>query len=436
MTKTRTAGQVGVGALALGLVLAALLAMSMMLAASKSAHADTTFTVNSTVDPGNGVCDFSCTLREAITAANNTPGRDTIRFNIFGSGVRTISPDTKLPAITEALTIDGYTQTGASPNTKARGTNAQLMVELDGSLLESPAGFGQNGLSITADDVVVRGLVINRFDDGNGIVVFGDSPTGVKVEGNFIGTDASGTQDLGNSAGVVISGSDGSNTVGGVSPDDRNLISANDDEGVLLLSEDNKVQGNLIGTGKDGAADLGNDGDGVALESVTGNIVGGGEANIIAFNGSDGVEVGDSDGPATGNRILGNSIFSNDSLGIDLAGATANDPADADTGANDLQNFPVLTLAERDAGKTTIEGKLKSTPNKQYTVQLFSNPQGQDEGETFVGQVKVTTDAQGKASFTFESTQPRSDQNITATATDKSAKNTSEFSAPKTVVAR
>ena len=137
------------------------LAALLVLEASIPARADTTFTVSNPFDPGDGNCNISCTLREAITAANNTPGADTIRFKIRGEGVKTISPTSELPAITDEVTIDGYAQLGASPNTLAKATNARIMVELDGS----NAGPSADGLQIEADDVVVRGLAINRFDN-------------------------------------------------------------------------------------------------------------------------------------------------------------------------------------------------------------------------------------------------------------------------------
>src|SRR5262245_8777850 len=93
-----------------------------------------TIVVDNTVDPGDGICASpGCTLREAITAANTNPGADTIVFNIPGGGVHTISPTSSLPEITESVTIDGYTQPGASENTLAVGDDAVLLIELDGS---------------------------------------------------------------------------------------------------------------------------------------------------------------------------------------------------------------------------------------------------------------------------------------------------------------
>jgi hypothetical protein len=133
------------------------------------------------------------------------------------------------------------------------------------------------------------------------------------------------------------------------------------------------------------------------------------------------------------NRILFNSIFDNDGLGIDLGadGVTPNDNRDPDTGGNALQNFPTLIQAATTGGKTTIEGRLNSTPNKTFTIQFFSNPMGDisgfGEGKTFIGQRSVTTNANGNATFSFTATQRvRVGHWVTATATDTLG-NTSEF---------
>ena len=145
----------------------------MLLALSSGpAEAATTFTVNDDrrcrgQQITNGRCDSDaaagsqCTLRAAIEEANDTAGADTIDFDIGGTGVaRTISPASALPTITDAVTIDGYTQPGSSPNTLATGNDAVLNVQLDGI----NAGSGVDGLRIEAPDCTIKGLVIRRFD--------------------------------------------------------------------------------------------------------------------------------------------------------------------------------------------------------------------------------------------------------------------------------
>ena len=150
-------------------------------------------TVNSADDVDDGACDAAhCSLREAINAANGNAGRDTIAFNIPGPGHHTIQPASVLPTITDPVVIDGYIEAGASPNTNpiTTGSNAVLKIELDGSV----AGVGVHGLHITAGSSTVRGLVINRFG-GSGIVL--ETTGGNMIEGNFIGTNVTGSAKLG-----------------------------------------------------------------------------------------------------------------------------------------------------------------------------------------------------------------------------------------------
>ena len=116
-----------------------------LLAANTSAA---TFTVTNTVDSGPG------TQRQAILDANASAGPDTIAFAIPGSGVHTITPATLLPALTQTVTIDGYTQPGSSPNTDPIATNAVILIELDGSA--APGGDGIQFVS--HDGSLLRGL--------------------------------------------------------------------------------------------------------------------------------------------------------------------------------------------------------------------------------------------------------------------------------------
>lgn len=439
--------------LLLGLALAALLSTSLVLAATP-AHATKTFTVNSTLDSadlsaGDGVCDAltsggeQCTLRAAIQEANHpiNPGGDFIGFNIGGGvGVKTISPRSELPAITEQLTINGYTQPGATENTDTRPgkTNARPLVELAGT---NVAQLPVDGLDVKAANVVVRGLVINRFPfDGIDVRANADGlkPTAVKIEGNFIGTDATGREDLGNGTSGVLLIDARNTTVGGTTPDARNLISGNASDGVSLITADNnKVEGNLVGTGKDGVSNLANGANGIELFGSDGVTVGGatsGTANIIAFNGATGVRV--SGDITLGDRIVGNSVFLNAGQGLDLGadGRTDNDVDDPDAGPNLLQNFPVIASARAGRDGTILKGRLNSTPGRTFTIQFFSNPPATDEGKTFLGQKSVSTDADGDAEISFR-TRKRAAGSVTATATDP-AGNTSEFSAPKTVSRR
>lgn len=292
---------------------------------------------------------------------------------------------------------------------------------------------------------MVKGLVINRFAVA-GVAIGGG--VGTRVEGNFIGTDPSGTIDRGN-GGEGVRFFDGSfNVVGGASPGARNLISGNGRNGVSFDTGDgangNRIEGNFIGTKKDGTSFLANGGAGVSIVDSYDVTIGGatpGAANTIAFNDTDGISIrtGFFDIESTGNRILGNSIFSNALRGIDLDddGITPNDAGDADAGANNLQNYPVLSSAVKSGPTNAIRGSLNSIPNTTFTLQFFSNPtadlSGFGEGQRFLGQRNVTTGASGDAAFSFSIQAATAvGQTVTATATSVSG-NTSEFSKAITI---
>ena len=439
-----------------------------------------TFVVTNSNDSGAG------SLRQAIFDANARVGTDFIVFNIPNAGVKTIRPLTPLPKITSPVTIDGYSQPGAHVNTLSIGDDdAVLLIELDGSGLVFSS---EGGLDIQAGNSIVRGLVINRFSNAGVLMNFGG---GNLIVGNFIGTDASGTIDLGNGTGIKIGSTDilggfsTDNVIGGTAPEFRNVISGNGTGiavssdarvGDLSQSRGNLILGNYVGVAADGRTPLGNS-SGIAVATadrgadgiLPGNTIGGtepGAGNIIAFNSNGGVVVSS----GYGNAIRGNSIYANDpppapnvnylnSLGISLGDANGvsllnvNDPDDADTGdrlvrfsdgssviipgGNLVQNFPVLSSAIVDNGAITIEGRLDSARSTTFQIDLYANeqmdPTSFGEGQFYLGSVSVTTDINGHGEFTapFNLSIPNV-QFITATATDP-GNNTSEFSARVTV---
>ncbi|MFN2427527.1 MAG: hypothetical protein ABR587_13885, partial [Candidatus Binatia bacterium] len=176
-------------------------------------------------------------LAQAITNANATVEADTISFQVLGVGKRIFSAD--LPAVTQPLTIDGYTQFPASDNSiDMFATNANIIIALDGSAL--PAG--EAVLQIDAGPTVIRGLEIRGIKaQGYGIRVK-SGVEGVSILGCFIGTD--GTADLSSGTGIRV---DGRATIGSEPEEDRNLISGNDQGGIVLRGPASDVRNNLIG---------------------------------------------------------------------------------------------------------------------------------------------------------------------------------------------
>ena len=360
------------------------------------------FTVTNTADSGEG------SLRQAILNANANPGEDQITFVLPGAGPFTIRPLSPLPAITDTVTIDAL----KLPSTDDSDDNQRSApaVVLDGSL----PGTGTDGLLVVSGIATIQGLVIDHFS-GDGIRVI--TGGGATIEDNFIGTDVTGSTTAGNGLyGVEVENNAADD--GDDEDDDGppsfgtqmygNVISANGAGGVFIHgvgAAGNDLEGNRIGTQADGASPLGNLGPGVLLDGgATVTSIGSGlpdGENTIAFNHGAGVDVR----AATVSRIRVNSIFGNSGLAIDLGGdgVTPNDTDDSDEGADDLQNFPVLTHVDSYGGYTFIEGTLTSAPDNHYIVEFYSSaapdPMGFGPGQTYLGMANIEIDDSGNASF-------------------------------------
>ena len=255
------------------------------------------------------------------------------------------------------------------------------------------------------------------------------------IQGNYIGTNAAGTSAIANGGrGIRIKSANV--TVGGSTAGAGNLISGNNNDGILLSSDSDGtvIQGNNIGTTADGTGTIQNNGDGIQVQA-NGITIGGsnaGEGNLIAGNRDNGILVSSNGGEL---QILGNSIADNGDIGIDLGndGVTANDTDDSDTGINTLQNFPVFDFAERVSGDLIVSGSLNSIASTTFRVEFFLNDSldatGYGEGETYLGSQNITTNASNTAEFTVNLGAVASlGQFVTATATNLTTNETSEFS--------
>jgi parallel beta-helix repeat protein len=263
--------------------------------------------------------------------------------------------------------------------------------------------------------------------------VAGQSSNNNTIAGNYIGTvDGSSGPGNGNNGVMLFSSGGGliTNTmIGGATASHGNVIARNQFGGVSLGGSgttNNVVRNNRIGVLAAGLGASPNAGAGVFINDATDNLI---EENLIAFNNTHGVQL---NSLAVRNRILGNSIRSNTAFGIELGNdsVTANDPGDADTGANNLQNYPVLTNATNSAGATTrVNIDLSSFATGLYTVEVFANAgcdgSGNGEGERRI-QVFNGFAAPSNGQFFLAEAVPQG-QFITATATDAQG-NTSEFS--------
>jgi CSLREA domain-containing protein len=188
--------------------------------------------------------------------------------------------------------------------------------------VERGMGINGAGIGLPAVGNVIRDNVISG-NGTNGIDIWSANTTGNTVTGNLIGTKASGMAALGNvGMGIIVGGGAHDNTICGTTPDERNVISAND-VGIAINEYDGtphdiEVIGNYIGTDVNGTGPLGNVHEGVVIAYSPDNIIGGlslGEWNVISANGGSGVAInGDT---STGNAVEANYIGTNDS-GDDL----------------------------------------------------------------------------------------------------------------------
>ena len=273
------------------------------------------------------------------------------------------------------------------------GTDGTGDVDLGNSLgvsIESPN-------NVVGGDELFDGNVISG-STGDGVALLSD---GNVVEANKIGTDIWGVDALPNANGIRVAGS--GNVIGGSSGFTGNLVSGNLFDGIKIDQPagfdpfGTSVLDNNIGTALNGTDPLPNGDDGVSILNGSSSTIGASDpeyGNVIAFNGGDGVNVV----AGAGHSIIGNSIFENGDLGIDLAddGVTLNDANDVDSGANSLQNHPEITVA----GTTTVDWALDGRPFTHYRIELYGNGSSCDvsdsgEGETFLGSTYVWTDALG-----------------------------------------
>jgi hypothetical protein len=329
-----------------------------------------------------------------------------------------------------------------------------------------------SGVSLGTQYNVVGGNTVGERNlisgnDNCGVGIYQSLAMSNTVIGNYIGTDASGTAALGNGyQGVWVSYGAKYNVIGGDTASERNLISGNGSDGVLIRysgTMHNTVIGNYIGTDANGAVAVPNGSTGVAIRDSAGyNVIGGdtaGEGNLISGNGSSGVNIrenGTMDNTIIGNYIgtdaVGTSGLGNNDDGVLLyAGAQRNTIGLSNTIAyND--RFGVLIVGATTLSNTITQNSIYSNTEKgielydggnlelfppiitellsdtvsgvappNSTVEVFSD--SGDEGRVFEG----STTADATSHFTFNKPSDLAGPHTTATATDVDG-NTSEFS--------
>ena len=371
-----------------------------------------------------------------IQGANNTIGGTTAADrNIISGGAN-------------GVFIDGATATGNQVAGNYIGTNisgnSAIGNTFSGVRITGGATNNTIGGSTAAHGNVISG------NGQDGIAIQTETSDGNTIQHNIIGITADGSSTLGNSGdGIVIyNGADSTLIL-------DNHIAGNGFVGIELdgATSGTIIQGNTIGTDSTGTLDWGHQENAILIENGGfNNQIGGTSANqgnIIAFNGKGGTYtagISILNTAGNGNVILSNSIYSNVGLGIDLGttGVAANDAGDIDSGANNLQNYPVLTSSTTSDGDTTIVGTINTTASTTYRIELFSSPAGDGTGygeaKTYLGFATVTTDGSGNATINkvLTGVEVSEGHQVTATATvDLGAGNygdTSEFSLNVTAV--
>jgi hypothetical protein len=253
------------------------------------------FTVSNLSDQGAG------SLRQAILNADSTRGADIINFDVAG----TITLASALPTITGNVNIDGTT---------APGFAGTPVVEVNFN------NFGGLQFDVGAKGSALRSLALVDAS-GNGVTL--TSVQDMLIVGNFIGLSPDGATAAGNSGDGIELVNSRDNTIGGESAQDRNVISANAQQGILVSnSSANVITNNYIGTDVTGTVALGNAGNGILVTAGSARNLIGGEAtggndptndvfvrppegNLISGNDANGVLI---TGGATGNQLSGNFI--------------------------------------------------------------------------------------------------------------------------------
>jgi parallel beta-helix repeat protein len=411
----------------------------------------------------NRGADGQISLREAIIATNNSANgasADRIRFNIAApliTGAHTINLNSALPTITQSVEIDASTEPDFVIN------SSRPVVVINGNDLAADGLV----LEATADASTIRGLVIRNFNgnaitiqigsdgntiagnylgslntqgtsagvaesnSGNGLRIYGannkigginlsdrnvisGNQTGIflygltgglnLIQGNYIGVDASAVGAVPNASGILIFSA--GNLIGGIATGAGNLISGNSGQGILISNDsaltnadNNVIQGNS----------LVDNGAGIVISGSSNNLIGGAtasSANVINKNSGACLAVFTSTGNGSlNNSVLRNQLSNNAGLAIDLQGdgVSLNDMTDIDTGANGIQNFPVLVSAVASATTVAISGTLNSEADKTYRIEFYASPtgapSGYGQGQTYLGFTTVTTDSLGNASF-------------------------------------
>ncbi|MDO8955221.1 MAG: cadherin-like domain-containing protein [Gammaproteobacteria bacterium] len=261
--------------------------------------------------------------------------------------------------------ISGFTTRGVWVTTTGTTT---VQGNYIGTNATGSVDLGNTEYGLYVDDsgtVIIGGTAAgagNVVSGNNGGGIYVGNTGGATIQGNIVGLNAAGTAALGNTGVGIYVATSGASAIGGNTVAARNIVSGNSSHGIQVTSSPaagHSIKGNYIGVGSDGTTLLGNGGAGVYLASSNTVVGGKGVGDGNVIAGNGGAGIAVASG--NGNLFYRNSIHSNTGLGIDLGndGVTANDYNDGDGGANYLNNFPVITSVVTNGSTTTILGSIE-----------------------------------------------------------------------------
>jgi parallel beta-helix repeat protein len=394
--------------------------------------------INANTIAGNSGAGIHIAGSAGVTVTNNfiglNPAGNSIMFN-FTDGVRLDGgANHNLIGGTQAAAknvISGNLGNGVLIDGAATTLN-QVSGNFIGTNVSGTLAIPNLGSGVRLDNGAHHNLVGSTLLNTERNVISGNAGYGVyllaganhnTVDGNFIGLTASGLAGLGNDfAGVAIISSP-SNAIASAGTGTGQYISANGDEGIYVFGSASTYIGwtNYIGVGLDLTTTLGNGADGIRLDQAANTSI---QAGIVANSRGAGVAV--IGASAAGNMIILYIVRNNGGLPIDLNadGATPNDPGDADTGPNLLQNYPAITAV---AG-TVVTGTTCMSCTV-FIYRAYGNPGAPGGGGLFIG----TAFANGAGNWTYSFLPPGlTPLDLSASACDDSlcvvSGNTSEMS--------
>ena len=343
-------------------------------------------------------------------------------------------------------------------------TGAAIIGNTDGVGIVNGASYNVIGGTTPGE----RNVISGNNDRGVSLTDTGTGYN--RVSGNYIGLNAAGTAALGNRGqGVGLMNGANFNIIGGPTAGERNVVSGNNDQGIALWNTgtaDNTIQGNYVGTDASGNSGLGNGQNGIYLNGASGNTL---KDNLVGGNHNNGIQLC-CDGATANNRLIGNRIGvnaagsrrcrmirmaftstaapittviggagagegnlirNNHGHGVEVqdSGSVANTITRNSIGPNDGAGIALRDggnaglPAPRVTAKNLAAGTASGTACANCTVEVFSA--SDNEGQTYEG----TAVANGTGAWTLAAGHAFAGPYLTATATD-AAGNTSPFASP------